>query len=324
MYFPYLYGKQKELLAVRSIAKEFAGTNLLSPVIEPAKSQRATLKKTLEACEKHKLPLYMGVNPCQLDFQQFSRSQAYEWGKNLLKELKSRKYIRPTLIIEEWTQRADIKQFVKDYSSDAIGVILRLSSFTPAEIADELSGVQADVKIFIHGGAPSVGTLNALGKKRCVWVEERFPHRSRNADYAGRHPFTDRHLTWKKSGYGGFSDFTVLSPKVSKGGGQPGAVAFHLTYIELEDPAEEVYVEHFVSDRQDQKEKDNDGKMLEALHKFTKALKRTSTSFGITQTAAHYKKLANSGSPPSLAVNKQLQITHHMELMHGLLDGSYP
>lgn len=324
MYFPYLYGKQRELIAIRTIAQDFPGTRFLWPVVEPVRTNSATLKRTAELCEKHGLPLYVGINPHQLDFKNIPRSDAFEWGKDFLKQLKSNKQIRPTLILEEMTPRSDLRKFIREYGAGSIGLILKATAIAPSHIAEELSNATDEVKIFIHGAEPSAGTLTALGKRRCVWVEGRFPHRSKNADYAGRHPFTDRHLTWKRSGYAGFSDFTVLPPTVSDGGGSPGAVAFHMTYVELEKPVNEVYVEHFVSDRKDQTERDNDGKMMEALAKFLKALKRSSSSFGITAAAEEYRQRAMTDSPPNLAVNKGLEVTHHMQLIHGLLDGTYP
>lgn len=323
MYFPYLYGKQYELLAIRSLASEFPSSSFVTPVIEPVKLGTASLKRTLEVCERNGFALYIGINPNQLDFQSISRDDAFAWGRDMLGELRSRNHIRPTLIIEESTQRTHIRQFVREYEGRPVGVILRAFGISPIHISEDL-GTGGNVKIFIHGAAPSYGTLAALGRDRCVWVEERFPHRSRNADYIGQHPFTDRHLNWDQSGLAGFSDFTVLPPRVSGSGGPPGAVALHMTYIELDNPADEVYVEHFVSDRQDQSENDNPGKMMEALAKFVRALRRTHSSFGLTQAAATYRERYAASNPPNLAVNKQLQITHHIELMHGLLAGDFP
>lgn len=324
MYFPYLFGKQRELLAVRAVAQEFPGSQHVAPVVEPVKVDSATLRKTLEVCREQEFCVFLAMNPSLLDFSQLSREAAYNWGSTLLEGLGASAYIKPTFIVGEATRSSDLRRFLRDYGSQDVGVVVRDLGIAPSDLALELAAAREGVRIFFHGAEPSRGTVAALGKGRCVWVEDRFPHKKRNADYAGRNPFTDRHLLWGKSGYGGFSDFTVLPSTVTKGGGPAGAVAVHLTYIELGHPAREVYVEHFVSDRKDQTERDDPGKMMEALRKYLKALKRTSTSFGLTQAANDYRSRAVRDDPPTLAVNKGLQVAHHIELMHGLLDGSFP
>lgn len=324
MYFPYLFGKQRELLAVRAVAQEFPGSQHVAPVVEPVRTDSATLRKTLEVCREQKFCVFLVMNPSLLDFSQLSREAAYNWGSKLLDALGASPHIRPTFIVSETTRRPDLKRFVKDYGSRDVGIVVREFGISPSDLALDLAAATGGVQIFLHGAEPSRGTVAALEKARCVWVEDRFPHKKRNADYAGRNPFTDRHLTWRMSGYAGFSDFTVLPAAVSEGGGPAGAVAVHLTYIDLGLPAREVYVEHFVSDRQDQTERDDPGKMMEALQKYLKGLKRASTSFGVTQAANDYRSRALRDDPPSLAVNKGLQVTHHIELMHGLLDGSFP
>lgn len=324
MYYPYLYGKQRELLAVRAVAHEFSGSRHVAPVVEPVRLDSATLRKTLEVCEEQEFSVFFAMNPSLLDFSQVTREDAYGWGQELLGKLSTSSYVKPTFIIDEATRRAEVRRFIKDYGKADVGLIVRSSGIAPSDLATDVAAATGDVRIFLHGAEPSAGTTAALGKNRCVWVEDRFPHKKRNADYVGRNPFTDRHLTWRTSGYSGFSDFTILPSAVKDGGGPAGAVAIHLTYIELERPAGEVYVEHFVSDRQDQTDRDDPGKMMEALGKFLKALKRPSTSFGVTESADEYRDRALTYNPPTLAVNKGLQVTHHIELMHGLLDGRFP
>lgn len=178
-------------------------------------------------------------------------------------------------------------------------------------------------RVFFKTPSPTQANVSLFGKAKCVWVEDRFPHRPRNADYAGRHPFTDKHLTWQSTGWAGFSDYTVLAPLPSDGGGPPGAVAFHMTYIHLAKPQREIWVEHFVSDETDAAVKDNDGKFNEALAKFKKATKRPDSSFGLTDAASAYLDAINTGHPPSLGTNKQWEVEHHLELMSGVMTGRF-
>jgi hypothetical protein len=322
MYFPYLFGKQRELIAIRELIERIADDDAVRPVVEPVRTDARSLKRTIELCDQHQQPLYVVVNPCESDFRRMDFDQSFAWGRQVFQYEES-EWIRPVLLISARTTAANVRAFVNAYRDHEVGIAFR-SNTLPFADARALLAVARSSRCFFLGPEPSAATVALFGKERCIWVEDRFPFRERNADYDGRTFFSDRALNWESTGYAGFSDYTVLPPMVRDGGGPPGAVAFHLTHIDLNGGAHDVYVEHFVSDRQDQRERDTDGKFLEALAKYVQALRRRTTSFGLTTAAEEFRERFSRGEPPSLASSKSLQIQHHVELVHGLLTEAYP
>jgi hypothetical protein len=325
MYYPYLYGKQKELLAVRELAPRLAAEGTVQPVVEPVRSN-TTLPLSLIACERAKAPIFVVVNPVALDFHGMSAADSYKWGKSLFEDLGQRlksvpRFLYPTLLVSDRTTAAQIAQFRKDFGAYTIGYVCRKPAMTPIELSAAIGSITPAGRIFLHGDEPSPATLNALNKIRSVWVESRFPFKLRNADYGAGGLFSDRHLSFRASGYGGFSDFGVLHPTAKDGGGRPGAIAFHMTYKKL--PSGDLHVEHFVSDRTDQKDNDDAGKFMEALAKFEQFSRRRTASFGLTVAADEYLNRYRVSNPPSLGTSKQLQVAHHLELVSGLLAGRF-
>jgi len=53
MYFPYLRGRQYELIAIRELAEKGKLSKRIIPIIEPVKLS-TTIKSTVLACEKSK------------------------------------------------------------------------------------------------------------------------------------------------------------------------------------------------------------------------------------------------------------------------------
>jgi hypothetical protein len=325
MYYPYLYGKQKELLAVRELAPRLAAEGVVQPVIEPVRSN-TTLPITLAACERTAAATFVVVNPIALEFVGMSAAQSYRWGVDLFADLQERlkadpRFVYPALLVSSRTTSSHIAEFQRDFAGKTVGYVCRDPSLTTAELATAIGTMSPGGRIFWHNEEPSTVALALLHKSRCVWVESRFPHRLRNADYGGLGPFSDRHLTFRATGYGGFSDFGVLPPVAKDGGGRPGAVAFHMTYKDLS--AGDLHIEHFVSDRTDQKDNDDGGKFMEALAKFNRSSRRRTSSFGLTAAASEYLERFSRSNPPSLGTSKQLQVSHHLELVSGILTGRF-
>jgi hypothetical protein len=321
MYFPYLYGKQRELIAIRNALEDISQHDYVRPVVEPVRRDPSSLRITIDRCEEAGHALYVVVNPNQSQFRNMPIADSYSWGMDVC-DYSVYEYIRPVFLLSEAATLTDFRRFLRQFRGQEIAVLFRAASIPATLVAEEVENFT--VTFFFHGPEPSVASVRALGKNRCVWVEDRFPSQSRNADYGGRTLFTDRHLTWARSGYAGFSDYTVLDSMVRDGGGPPGAVAFHMTHFDLAGAAAEIYVEHFVSDRQRQEERDNDGKFMEALAKYIVALRRRTTSFGLTAAAEEFSERFEAQNPPSLALSKNLQIQHHMAMINGALAGQFP
>lgn len=303
---------------MRQLSKLLAEEHVVQPVIEPVKLADSTLSITLRHCEQNKCVSWVVVNPRLLDFKGKSDKAQFDWGLALFGKVRDRKFTRPLLLVDDSLTPPVIKAFAKQFAGQEVGLVAVPSALDIEEVLVLLKGVSVS-RIFFKGPSPASSTLRIAGKERCVLVEDRFPYQSRNADYSGRHFFTDSHLTYAGAGWGGFSDYTVLPPAPSDGGGPPGAVAIHMCYVPLQKATKELWVEHFISDRTDQAEKDTDGKFLEALKKFSRAVKRGDSDFGLTEAAKEYLRRHSDQDPPDLGTNKQLEVLHHLELVSGVL-----
>ena len=62
MYYPYLRGKQYELIMLREMA-EFIEKNSIHPIIEPVKSDFKAIIRAFDELNKNKVPCTLIVNP---------------------------------------------------------------------------------------------------------------------------------------------------------------------------------------------------------------------------------------------------------------------
>ena len=92
MYFPYLRGKQFELIAIRELVEMMSATGKIIPIIEPVK-EVASYKKTFEALHQH-----ICVLAKNLDFDGIVyKSTLYPLGTNVL-FLMMKSYSFPKII----------------------------------------------------------------------------------------------------------------------------------------------------------------------------------------------------------------------------------
>lgn len=319
MYYPYLYGRQSELLALRDVASLVVPDGRVVPVIEPVKENAATLaitiKRNLEPARQH---MYLVENPALGDFAKDSRARK-RWYEQV-EPLFASDFVYPTFLCSKGTTLDELRDFVGRYRDRTIGIVLRSPSITDSDIAREVHSAGA-TRTFFLAGAAQQSTLRTLGRGRCVRIEDRFPMQPRNADYGGIEAFTDAHLTYARDGYAGFGDYTVLGGTYNEGGGPLGAAAIHLTFARK--ASREIFVEHFVSDTVDQNVRDNDLKYGEAVAKIPPATRRRSDTFGLTAGVGRYLGAADGGKLPNPGMNKRWSIAHHVDLMSGFLAGRF-
>ena len=73
MYFPYLRGKQFELLALRELAELPLDSFKISPIIEPVKKDLKGIQTMVTALNRHKVDIQLIVNPEKGDLQNSSK-----------------------------------------------------------------------------------------------------------------------------------------------------------------------------------------------------------------------------------------------------------
>src|SRR5688572_14986136 len=63
MYLPFLRGKQYELLALREFAKEIASSDIISPIIEPVRSETKGVETAIAELIKNNVNFTLIANP---------------------------------------------------------------------------------------------------------------------------------------------------------------------------------------------------------------------------------------------------------------------
>jgi hypothetical protein len=304
MYYPYLRGRQFELLAIRELSMQGLLSDKVIPIVEPVKAS-PTLLSAIEAFQSNssssKKQIAVVLNPVvgsleyditKMDSEprekflsKFNKIQqtaisAYIAGK----ELKIPKQEKSVLQI---CLSPDVLQCVLD-NKDAIDAVL---------IPDD--------RAFRRG----------ISIKKKILLSDRFNIQERNVDYLKNEDefFSDDHLFFEEENYSGFSDYSIIGSGYKESGFAPYAVAFHMVYFDSE---KKLRVHHFVSDSNDDMNNPA-GKFAEALNKL-KCFEEWENPNNRSHALDLFSKLK---SYPGLGKAKQLSIMHHIELMDRFLNG---
>lgn len=308
MYYPYLRGKQFELLALREFSQEIPKPSHVCPIIEPVKKTLNSLKTALETLLRQNVKFALVLNPVEGDYK---RHQI-----DLMKEIpildQNRNNWIPAFLYRENGEY--INTFIKEKNLKNVMIIFS----NPSNISDkqavnllEMENVDY-VVANIEKDRSNRRRLSNFGKQ-LIRLDDQFHDLPRNADYLNipEEKFSEEHRYYQEEGYAGFSDYTTL-PSIFKDSGMlPYAVAIHMTYLKNDD---EIYIRHFVSDSNI----DNTNiqrKFYEAASKFKSFFKN------IDQTIAS-RNLINfldEKRYPGLGVIKKISIKNHLELVENCL-----
>ena len=211
MYFPYLRGRQFELIALRELVEKGVLSSRITPIIEPVKLS-STLVKTIEAYGENSKQLAIITNPKVGSFS----SDAREEKNQKLKE--------------------SFSAILKENNN-----ILFMNLLRPNSKPEK----------FIERHADNMGTIcRRKIRKNRVLLADKFNKLDRNNDYieVDDEPFSEDHLYYQEDGYVGFADYSVVGEEYNETGFAPYAVAIHIVYFDKDDS---LRVKHFVSDSND-------------------------------------------------------------------------
>lgn len=308
MYFPYLRGKQFELIALREFAIQYPNTEQIIPIIEPVKSTFNGLATAARIMFEQNLRFALVLNPADGDFKRITKDILSEI--SILSE-NMEKWI-PTFLYQN--NGETILSAIQDQELNNVMVIFKNGIDISDSILNFLSHSQIQ---YIVNGAPNsritMRRLNLLENKRIIRLDNCFAEQPRNVDYLNipEDKFTEQHRFYSDDHFYGISDYTALPKDFIDGGMLPYAVAIHMTYEKNQD---EIYVRHFVSDTNDD-QSNIQRKFFEAATKlkyfFTDRTKTTAINELIT--------LLDDEKYPGLGVIKKLSIKNHIELMNSIL-----
>jgi hypothetical protein len=308
IYYPYIRGKQFELVALREICSFIKNKDIISPIIEPIKDVNSTIIKTIECLKSSNINFSIILNP------QDGSVKPSEYGtliNAILTAIGEYAYYQPAFIIDESISISEINQFIQDFGLNNITLVINQIP-KDEEVFDSLLS-SGNIKCVVL--RDDVSAVRRLGRRMRgadkVLLAERFNLKTKNADYANPddEPFTDDHLYYSDEGYTGFSDYITIGNIYKEGGFSPYAVAIHLTYLTSED---KIRVHHFVSDSNDDYE-DVSGKFTEALAKLIPFINENNMH---TIACEQFRRIEDEGSYPGLGSLKKLSILNHIELVY--------
>jgi len=309
MYYPYLRGKQFELLSLREFADIYSDNCKVFPVIEPVKSSFNSMKIALKKLQEKKISYALVLNPQVGELIRNTRTIEME----LEQLLEDRDSWIPAYIVNS-NSKGIIRQIqIMDYHH--VMLICQDSVDSNNPDFEELIGLAVVTKVLINNDNRSLKRkLQKLGKE-VIRLDDNFKPQKKNSDYVDipEEKFTEEHRYYDiEDHYQGLGDYTVLTSDFLEGGRLPYAVAIHLTY---EKNSDEIWVRHFVSDTND----DNtniQGKFGEAAEKAVEFFERIPFSNdSIAELTGYYR----NGQYPGLGVLKKISIKNHLELMNSII-----
>lgn len=308
MYYPYLRGKQFELILLRDNA-EFIAENNIHPIIEPVKSDFKALIRAFKILNEKGVNCTLVVNP-QAGQEPVKTANILE--KLIDDSFKDYQNLSIGYILHAKSKIADLIALLKKHGAFNFS-ILHYGYTNGKEVANAIKNYD-NIKshIFIDGFA---GKLYQRHLKKDgiirVLIRDGFKLQRKNSLYPYSEHFSDLHITFPDEGVDGFGDYLIVGDDYSETGGPAYAVAIHLTYLDTDD---DMFIYHFISDQTDSPT-DPGGKFFEALEKLVKAVKKPKSLIFKSRACSEYLELYKKKHYPGLGYIKKLSMLHHIELI---------
>ena len=260
MYFPYLRGRQFELIALRELLESERIGQEIIPIIEPVKPS-ATLLKTLECFVNHDREIAVVFNPAVGDFPKKINEMRRENSKiaNELYELLT----KHNKIIKSYIMSAKSAAKLKNDELKAERLIIN----PDRDCLDDFLEVY-DKSLPRYTLIPDDRAFRRVISEH----EDEF--------------FSDSHLYFQNENYVGFADYSVVGEEFNESGFAPVAVAIHIVYFNEKN---DLRIHHFVSDSNDGIE-DPGGKFGEALEKLVYWCEENSVQNTLGFAGVFYKR----------------------------------
>lgn len=314
MYFPYLRGKQFELIALRELIDLLnENRDKVSPVIEPIKDT-ATLSKTLNLFKANDINFTLIINP-QVGNLFNSVNEVLGIIENELAGYSNFQY---GIILDGRTNLEEILANVVQSETKAQGfsIIHNTVISNIEEVKTECTKALPIINNIINFDRTNSNRryYRNFGSNTRISLADYFESQPRNADYSNfeETQFSEEYRYYEEEGYKGFGDFLTIGDNYSESGFMPYAVAIHISYVLNK---RDIRVRHFVSDSNGDTS-DVGGKFAEANAKLAEwCTDKNIHTKGIDELI----KLHISGHFPGLGSVKKLSIMNHIELITNLI-----
>lgn len=215
MYYPYVRGKQFELILLRDNA-EFLAKNNIHPIIEPVKSDFTALKRAMKAMNENSVDCTLIVNPKAGQEPVSSSSILTELIEDEFKKLKN---ISVGYMLHAESNINNLVTLLKKHRNFNFS-ILHYGYTNGKKLAAAIDGYE-NIKshIFIDGFAGKLYQrhLKKDGTKR-VLIRNGFKPQKKNAHYPPSEHFSDLHITFPDEGMDGFGDYLIVGDDYTETG----------------------------------------------------------------------------------------------------------
>ncbi|OGT98152.1 MAG: hypothetical protein A2298_00565, partial [Gammaproteobacteria bacterium RIFOXYB2_FULL_38_6] len=241
MYYPYLRGKQYELIVLRELSGVLASAGIV-PIIEPVKKNISALVKTAQELKEKGASFIIIVNPQHGEFKTDGAVIEKEIIGSVLRGYNN--YFIAFLLSGK-TRLSDVSSFFTRHSGQKVCLIhnhtVEFANDVRALLSRHSSGA---INVFVEGATTKTYRQVFQGSGvSAVLVSDGFKNRPRNGDYPETESFSDLYSIYRQEGYAGFGDFLIVGDAYSETGGPAHVVAIHLTY-----PNDNViWIKHFLS-----------------------------------------------------------------------------
>ncbi|MUP37738.1 sce7725 family protein [Labilibaculum euxinus] len=306
MYYPYLRGRQFELIALREYAHQKGDNNKVIPIIEPVKSTFNSMKLAIPKLNSGNVRFALILNPQDGDCKNPEIIL-----QNLSRELEDRSTWIPTFILTN--NLKEVSELLTRYSFMEVMVICSDLVDTSTKEFNNLV-LSASIKYIVTKENRTLKRALRGQNKNLIRLDDKFEAQSRNSDYLSipEQKFTEEHTFFPEDGYNGFSDYTVIASEFKEGGSTPYAVAIHLTY---QKDNNEIWIRHFTSESNFGRE-NIQGKFEEAARKAVIFINENNIN---THAAKELIEYYNLQKYPGLGMVKKISIKHHLELINNIL-----
>ena len=307
MYYPYLRGKQFELILLRDNADLIADSSI-HPIIEPVKKEFKPLIRAMKLLNEKNIDCTLIINP------QVGEKKGQILNDLIDEEFKDYENISIGYILHAESDTAELVALLEKYNTRKFSLI-HYGYSKGKEIADvtkDYSNIKINVFVDGRTGKLYQKHLKKDGVLR-VLLRDGFKTQIKNSLYPPSEHFSDLHITYDDEGMDGFGDFLIVGDGYSESGGPAYAVAIHLTYLD-EHEDNDMFIYHFLSVRTDSPT-DPGGKFFEALEKMIQTIEARDTKIFQSNACEQYKELYDKKHYPGLGLVKKLSMQHHLELV---------
>ena len=304
MYFPYLRGRQNELLCLRELLDAGKLSSKVIPIIEPVKFS-STLFSTLTKFIEMGHQVIVIRNPEVGSF----RKESGDMIKNIEKESDERKKEKLRKTLEGYKEVWNNPQIQKAYLVDDDVISMVREKKLDAKDVVMINIKKGNYRYYEEYGEEII-------EDDIIILEDSYRKAKRNIDYIENPDelFSRNHIVYKKRGFVGFSDFSMVGNDFDESGFAPLAIAIHIMYFGNRD---ELKIHHFVSESNES--------ISDPARKFEEAMNKLVNweNFDIIPKTIGLDNLIecyNIGKFPGLGVIKKYSLMHHIQMMGEYLE----